>query len=170
MGVVDAGLQWAWTTLVQIDRVRRHEAALVGRLVEPVEVSHEDRRASRLGLRSDTEFCLVALSNLVDAADLLAPKGDGLPESVVDAVRTLRAGLPSRPRQPSRRRRGRPATRPEVVDLRDDPQRWTLDPSGTRIGGLGLDDLGDAARTLLDFFADLERDGYRWSGWADASA
>jgi hypothetical protein len=162
MGAVDAGLQWAWAASQQVRRLRYHERAL---LCDGDE--QPSGRSRFLALRSDAELCMLALSNLAQVLDELTPAtrrwpAGEAPVDLVEAVATLRTAIPT----------GRPLRRRDVVrraagviDLRDDPRRCTFGPEGTRVAGLGLDELAGLLEPVLTFFSTLEASGFAWDGW-----
>jgi len=162
MGAVDAGLQWAWAASQQVRRLRYHERALLCD-----EDEQPGGRSRFLALRSDAELCMLALSNLARVLDELTPatgrwpSGEA-PVDLVEAISTLREAVPT---GRAVRRRDVIRRSAAVIDLRDDPRRCTFGPEGTRVAGLGLDELGSVLEPVLAFFSTLESSGFAFDGW-----
>jgi hypothetical protein len=164
--VVEAGLQWSWAASGQVRRLRRHEQEMGDLLGADGAAPAAGWQARFFAMRSDAEFCLLATSNLVQAIDELVPEGRAWPrhassEELVEAIVTLRQAFVA----PRARRRHRGDRSAGVIDLRDDPLRCSFDVDGTRIRGLGLDDLEAALEPVAACFAMLERTAFAWEGW-----
>jgi hypothetical protein len=151
---VDAGLEWAWAAMQQVERLRRDEQDLL--ISDDAELA--ERRHRSLALRADAELCAVATSNLVLVASWLGRPGDR------DAAADHAIDRLTRSFTPVRRRRGARGHL-AVIDLRDEPQRCSYGAAGTRIGDLSLDELEDLLRVLLDYFTELEASAFMWDGW-----